>query len=166
MKKGFISTKKRMGGLLLLLLFSSFTVQQVKEGELVNVPGTAVSLVPPRHFVLTKHFAGFIHDPTNTSIAVAKVPNTSYIAFRKSVNNQYFTSQKLTLLEKEEIKTEHIEGVLYHLAFTVKEVEMERYMLITGDYNDTYVVMSNYPVMFKSQVSGLIKKSLKTVRYK
>jgi hypothetical protein len=69
------------------------------------------------------------------------------------------------LAKSEKIVTARWVGVVYYLAFEVKNVKMQRMMLVTGTYNDTYILMANFPDMFAAQLTVPIRESMVTLLF-
>lgn len=154
-----------VGMVLLYTLLTTSVMAQHKIQERVMFPGTSVSIIPPKHFEKTDLYKGFLHKPTNTSLVASKAENQNSIAFNKGLTQEYFKSQGLTFIKSETIKTPDWEGVLYYTSFRVKEVDMQRMMLVMGDYNDTYIVMANFPAMFASQLTVPLRESFLSVKF-
>ncbi|HEY8400325.1 MAG TPA: hypothetical protein VIK89_03630 [Cytophagaceae bacterium] len=157
--------KITVGWIILQLLLNVSVMAQHKTQELVMFPGTSISIVPPKHFELTDLYQGFLHKPTNTSLVASKAENQNSIAFNKGLTTDYFNSQGLVLIKSETVKTPDWEGVIYYTSFRVKEVDMQRMMLVMGDYNDTYIIMANFPAMFASQLTVPIRESFLSVKF-
>ena len=156
--------------LLLVLICSIMLIgllsMRMQNALRMSIPKSSVSLVPPANFILSDFYDGFLHKATNSSIIAKKEPGQAYSYFNQRFTAQYLQNIGLTLIKQEEIKTKEMEGTLYLISYVVKETNMHRYMLVTGDSKDTYIVMANYPVGYKSKISEPIKRSLMTVQYK
>ena len=126
---------------------------------------SAVSIQPPLYFDTTHLYKGLLHKATSSSLVASKAPDRNPIAFNQGLTKDYFLSQQLTLLKSEKISTATWEGMLYYLSFKVKDVQMQRMMLVTGSYNDTYILMANFPDMFSSQLTIPIRESMLTLSF-
>ncbi len=130
------------------------------------IPNTTISLIPPANFIPSDFYDGLLHKPTSSSIIGKKEPGQGYLHFNKRFTPGYLQALGLQMIKKEDIKTSEMEGTLYLLTYVVQNTNMHRYMLVTGDEQNTYFVMANYPAGYKSRISEPIKRSLMTVQYK
>ncbi len=155
---------------LLILLYSisitCFGAVYAQQQLRITFPKTTISIVPPVNFELTGHFDGLLNKSAVSSIITKVEEGKGYLVYNNRFNKEYFKSIGLQLLNQETVKTKEMEGTLYLVSFVVKETNMHRYLLVTGDLTTTYLVMGNYPVGFKAKVSESIKRSLMTVQYK
>ena len=135
------------------------------KSERYTFPETGFSLNAPEHFDTTYMYKGLLHKATSSSLVATKVVDRNPIAFNKSLTKEYFSTQQLTLLKSEKITTATWEGVLYFLSFEINNIKMQRMMLVSGTYNDTYIVMANFPDMFSSQLIVPIRESMLTLLF-
>lgn len=133
--------------------------------ERYTFPQTGLSLNPPQHFDTTYMFKGLLHKATSSSLISTKAVDRNPIAFNQGLTKEYFSTQNLVLLKSENLKTTNWEGTLYYLSFEVENVQMQRMMLVTGTYNDTYIIMANFPDMFSSQLIVPIRESMLTLLF-
>jgi len=139
-------------------------VNRYLKSERYTFPETGFSLNAPEHFDTTYMYKGLLHKATSSSLISAKAADRNPIAFNKGLTKEYFSSQNLILIKSEKIVTAKWEGFLYYLYFEVKNVKMQRMMLVTGTYNDTYI-MANLPDMFSSQLMVPIRESMLTLLF-
>ena len=157
--------------LLLLVLFLIASVSSAQNGsrylkpERYTFPETGLSIQAPQHFDTTYLYKGLLHKATSSSLVSTKATGRNPIAFNQGLTTAYFSTQQLTLIKSEKIVTAHWEGVLYYLSFEIKNVKMQRMMLVTGTYNDTYIIMANFPDMFSSQLVVPIRESMLTLLF-
>jgi hypothetical protein len=133
--------------------------------ERYTFPETGLSLQAPQHFDTTYMYKGLLHKATSSSLVSTKAVGRNPIAFNQGLTKEYFSTQNLVLVKSEKIVTARWEGVLYYLYFEVKNVKMQRMMLVTGTYNDTCIIMANFPDMFSSQLVVPIRESMLTVLF-
>jgi len=133
--------------------------------ERYTFPETGLSIQAPQHFDTTYMYKGLLHKATSSSLVSTKAVNRNPIAFNMSMTKEYFSTQNLVLVKSEKLKTATWEGVLYYLYFEVNNVKMQRMMLVTGTYNDTYILMANFPDMFASQLMVPIRESMLTLLF-
>lgn len=135
------------------------------KAERYTFPETGLSIQAPQHFDTTYMYKGLLHKATSSSLVSTKAAGRNPIAFNQGLTKEYFSTQNLVLIKSEKMVTAHWEGVLYYLTFEVKNVKMQRMMLVTGTYNDTYIIMANFPDMFASQLTVPIRESMFTLLF-
>jgi hypothetical protein len=128
-------------------------------------PETGLSINAPQHFDTTYMYKGLLHKATSSSLVATKAADRNPIAFNKGLTKEYFSTQNLVLIKSEKLTTANWQGILYYLSFEVKNVKMQRMMLVTGTYNDTYILMANFPDMFASQLIVPIRESMLTLLF-
>lgn len=157
--------------LLLLVLLSTVYVSNAQNNsrylktERYTFPETGFSINAPQHFDTTYMYKGLLHKATSSSLVSTKAVDRNPIAFNQGLTKEYFRTQNLVLVKTEKIVTPKWEGVLYYLSFEIKNVKMQRMMLVTGTYNDTYILMANFPDMFSSQLVVPIRESMLTLLF-
>ncbi len=156
--------------LLLVLLSASFGIHaqngnRYLKPERYTFPETGLNIQAPQHFDTTYLYKGLLHKATSSSLVSTKAADRNPIAFNQGLTAAYFSTQQLTLIKSEKIATTQWEGVLYYLSFEIKNVKMQRMMLVTGTYNDTYILMANFPDMFASQLVVPIRESMLTLLF-
>lgn len=135
------------------------------KAERYTFPETGLNIQAPLHFDTTYMYKGLLHKATSSSLVSTKAAGRNPIAFNLSLTKEYFSAQQLVLIRSEKIVTSKWEGVLYYLYFEIKDVKMQRMMLVTGTYNDTYIIMANFPDMFSSQLTVPIRESMLTLLF-
>lgn len=154
---------------LMVLLVAAFCARaqsgRYLKPERYTFPETGLSLQAPQHFDTTYMYKGLLHKATSSSLVSTKAIGRNPIAFNQGLTKEYFSTQNLVLIKSEKIVTAHWEGTLYYLTFEIKNVKMQRMMLVTGTYNDTYIIMANFPDMFSSQLTVPIRESMFTLLF-
>jgi hypothetical protein len=168
------------GVLFAFLLFLTYTGsgQSVRDtsfdkylGKMVDVPGTAVRMIQPVHFIPSATARGFIHAGSSASIQVNEVEGSPWTLVVKGVTKEYLESQGVKYISEEMVKTRSgKEGKIYLVSFKIKsgndpqkELEYERMLFFTGDYNKTIWINASYPVIVKSLLYDVLKESLLSV---
>ncbi len=137
-----------------------------KENNPVLIPNTQVKFVPPEHFKYLDNINAFIHLGSASTIHISEIEDSPYIMVTAGLTEEHFISQGVELISKEDVKTKNNkDGIMYIVAFTVKEVEFERIMYFTGDYNKTVWVNANYPVLVKNVLFNVLKESILSVEF-
>jgi hypothetical protein len=158
-------------------LYAQKITQQKKDSLLNNwqdIPGTGIKIIPPAYF---KPFYkdgkyGFMHEGAAASISVQEVRNSAYVMVVQGMTKEYIESQGMKYIAREDVKTKQgKDGTIISVGFKVKstdgkqEVDYERLMLFTGDYNKTIWVQANYPVVAKKVLYLVMRESLLSVSF-
>lgn len=140
----------------------------------VTIPNSDISMVPPAYF---KAFVkdgkfGFMHDGAGASISVEEIIGTPYPIVVQYMSKEYLETQGVKFITKENIQTrDKKDAVIYLVSFSVKskdgikELEYERLMLFTGDYNRTVWISANYPIVARKMLFVTLRESLLSVKF-
>ncbi len=140
----------------------------------VTVPNSDIRIVPPaffKGFIKDGKF-GFMHEGAAASISIEEIKGTPYPIVVQNMTKEYFESQGVKFITKENIQTrQQKDAVIFLVNFSVKskdgnkELEYERMMLFTGDYNHTIWISANYPVIARKMLFVPLKESLLSVQF-
>ncbi|MEX0812928.1 MAG: hypothetical protein WD048_11985 [Chitinophagales bacterium] len=158
---------RQLSLIVFLAIYTCFSLQLfAQESDRISVPGSKVSMVPPEGFELSNEFQGFIHLASSSAIQVTEHPGVNPAAMKFSFTEEVLEPQGITLEGKEEVKTNAgVPASLILVSFTVEGMDFERYIFITGDHNNMYIINANYPVMTKELIQDKMKESLLTVEF-
>lgn len=137
----------------------------------VLVGNTGVKIIPPAYFEKSSSFDGFNHTGAGASIQISTTQGKPFPVMAEAmVNKTNLEKLGIQLISEEKIKTtEGRDAILIVIAFSVKgptkTFEYERMVLLTGDYDKTIMVNANYPVLAKTILYAVVKKSILTVTY-
>jgi hypothetical protein len=157
--------------------FSQNYTQHQKDSILnayVTLPNSDIKMVPPAFFkaFLKDGKFGFIHEGAGSSISIEEIKGTAFTLLVKGMTKEYFAKQGVTLIAQEDVKTkQNKDATLMLVGFKVKskdgekEVEYERLMLFTGDYNRTIWINANYPAIIRKVLLAALRESLLSVQY-
>lgn len=170
-----------------LLLFVSVCLSYVSSGQglsqaqkdsilntYVTIPNSDIRLIPPAYFkpFLNDGKFGFMHEGAGASISIQEITGTPYPIVVQYMTKEYLETQGVKLLAKENVQTtQKKEAVIYLVSFTVKskdgskELQYERIMLFTGDYNRTIWISANYPVVARKMLFNPLRISLLSVDF-
>jgi len=138
-----------------------------KEQNYVDVPKTSVRFIPPAHFIFMEQNNGYMHIGTSSSIQVLEIIGTAYTMITPGLTKEYFKSQGVDFLSKEDVVTKSGQkGVIFTVSFFVDNIEFERLMFFTGNYNNTIWINANYPVAVKEMLNTVLKESILTAQFK
>lgn len=138
----------------------------------VLFPQTSVWISPPKNFKPVDNIRGFIHLATTTSITCTEIAGHHYSQLTDQLSSEYIASQNAVLNSTEDIVTDQgLKGKLLTISFTIpakdslhKDTPFERLMLFTGDLEHTVWINATYPQSVKRFVSGIVRKSLLSVK--
>lgn len=153
--------------LILSFILSLFSViSNAQESGRIAVPGSKISMVPPEGFELSKDFQGFIHLASTSAIQVTDHPGVSPISLKFSFTREVLEPQGITLISQEDVTTNAgAPSTLVLVSFNVEGMNFERYILVTGNHNNMYIINANYPKMTKELIQDEMKKALLTVQF-
>lgn len=138
------------------------------------IPLSGVSLIPPAYFRLIEkdENVAFLHPGSFSSLQVKRIDKIPYFIFTESITQDVLKEQGVTLLEKKEITTySNKPGTLVHVSFSMKaknsdlNIEFERLMFFTGNYNETIWIDATYPLEAKSLLYNVLLHSILTVEF-
>ena len=148
--------------LLATLLFLSLGTAGVSAAE--QVPGTGVSLDPPRGFVLSSRFAGFQRSDASSSISVTQVQRP-YRQVRAGMNRHDLGRQGMQLLV---VTKEMVSGRDARLLYVIQEYKgttFRRWMLVFGDQARTVMVVASYPQALMDSLDEVMRSSVMSTRW-
>ncbi len=140
----------------------------------VTLPNSDIRMVPPAYFkpFLNDGKFGFMHEGAASSISIQEIKGTPYPIVVQNMTKEYLETQGVKFITRDNIQTKQKkDAVIYLLSFTVKskdgskEMEYERIMLFTGDYNRTIWINANYPVVARKMLFTPLKESLLSVQF-
>jgi hypothetical protein len=139
--------------------------------EPVLVGNTGVKILPPAYFEKSSSFDGFNHTGAGASIQISTTQGKPFpVMAQAMVDKTNLEKLGVQLISEEKVKTsDGKDAILIVIAFSVKgptkTFDYERIMLLTGDYDKTIIVNANYPVLAKTILFEVVKKSVLTVSY-
>ena len=113
-------------------------------GNRIQIPGTIVSLIPPIGFSKADRFPGFFLREANSSIMVTDMPGP-YNEIAKSFNKIDLSARGMRLIEKKDVTVCEKIGLLLHIAQTANQKVYEKWIVIFGSENVTYLVTATFP---------------------
>ncbi len=128
--------------------------------ERVWLENNELSIIPPDQFERSYKFHGFLHRNTATTISIVKIPDYAKSLYESGLTQEHFDKYGLSLISSEKIELDSLKGTLYKFDFVASNTEMRRLTLLTGDYNDSYLIMGNFPAIVIEDIEEVIKKCL------
>lgn len=124
-------------------------------------------MTPPEGFKVSPAFNGYIDINNGSGIIISLLTNINFLKLDEGMNDEYFSKNKLKLVEKNRIVTdENVKGIQYKLSFTLKEVEFVRELIYLGNLKSTLWLNITYPKMVEELMADEILKSIKSVKFK
>jgi hypothetical protein len=140
----------------------------------VTLPNSDISMVPPAYFkpFLNDGKFGFMHEGAGASISIQEILGTPYPIVVQYMSKEYLETQGVKFIAKENVQTtQKKDAIIYLVSFSVKskdgskEIQYERIMLFTGDYNRTIWISANYPVVARKMLFNPLRISLLSVKF-
>jgi len=140
----------------------------------VTLPNSDIKMVPPAYFkpFMNDGKFGFMHEGAGASISIQEISGTPYPIVVQYMSKEYLETQDVKFIAKENVQTtQKKDAVIYLVSFTVKskdgskELQYERIMLFTGDYNRTIWISANYPVVARKMLFNPLRISLLSVNF-
>lgn len=166
--------------LLLMLLFTGFSVSSQEERENQNNQDDSLEVIvptqeyanlkmltPPEGFEISDAFNGYLSLQTSSGIIMTMIRNAVYLRIAEGMNDEFYAKNQLTYISDTTIVTDAgYKGRVYKLKYTQKDNEFIRYMVYIGDLKDTLWLNITYPKMMEELVEDEILRSLKSVTLK
>jgi hypothetical protein len=130
--------------------------------ELIQVPGTKCSLIPPSGFVLSTTFSGFQNSETGTSIMVNEIP-APYQTTVDGFTTEALMTKGMTLLTKKIIDFNNSKATLLYVTQPANGMTYIKQILIFGDEKGTVLVNGIYPKASKEDEEKIKEALLSTV---
>jgi hypothetical protein len=151
--------KKGLWWLGFLLIY----VVTVQAQQRVDIPGTSVSIVPPKSFDLSTKFAGLESNKyRNSTISVSRIPG-SYDALLQVLTEPILQSRGLVLRTREDLSLGVQQGQFLRLIQISTNQPMHKWMLLVGDHRESITVTAAFPDTLATKLAPQIEKSLRSV---
>jgi len=132
--------------------------------EHVNIPGTKISIIPPAGFALSGYFTGFLNAQARCSIVAATITGP-VVSILKGFNADTFHKANINIKRTDELL---INGYIGRLIFGEQSKEgktYDRYTLIFGDGDNTYILNGIFSKDYEDKYGKAIKTSMLSVVY-
>lgn len=162
----FLLTLLSLPGICLQLipvLYLYFLSSHLAFAQRVEVPGTLVSMVPPKSFVLSENFTGFKSKKyRNSTISVSKYPG-SFQSMLNVFAEPVLESRGLVLRTRESMPVGITTGEFFRLLQISTNQPMHKWILIFGDHRESITVTAAFPDPVARDLGPLLEQSLSTV---
>ncbi len=155
---------KRIAYLFLCLLLIAC---RTYASQIVRVPGTSVSLEPPKGFTSSKQFPGFGSAENSASILVTEMP-FSFAKMRDEIVSKMKTgmaAKQMTFISQEDENQTIPPGLLLHIEQRAANIDYLKWILLTGDTQKTAMIVGTFPKDSDAELGSAIKKSVLTVAF-
>lgn len=127
--------------------------------QLISFPEVQLKLAQPKGFSKSTNFLGFEQKESGSSIVITKIEQ-SYVDNADQFTEENLKSKGMRLISKDSVKISNLQGILLNISQSVNSQEFEKWNLIFGDTNTTYIINANFLNTHSSVMSELIKDSL------
>ncbi|MBI5217732.1 MAG: hypothetical protein HY958_02225 [Bacteroidia bacterium] len=158
--------------LICFLIFINHAQPQQKEKNLnnkitkdyISVPGTKISMFSPKGFTLATDFKGFRNVATGSSIMITIIPgniNNNLPGFTKDM----LQNSGVFMLGSEEFKINGFRAVLIKAKQIAYQNSYLKWMLITGNDKETYLVNGSFLEKMEKEESKTVLASVLSTVY-
>ena len=137
----------------------------VSAQAVVHVPGTRVSLEPPQGFTLAQRFPGFERSDPQFSIMVTEMPSAPVAHVMTGMSKEEFARRGMTLISSERQKIEGRDALLLQLAQDAAGTTFLKWMLITGDPNNSVLIVGTFPKSADAAIGHAIRTAVLTASW-
>ncbi|MEM1055368.1 MAG: hypothetical protein AAGI52_07565 [Bacteroidota bacterium] len=147
----------RLSFFVLLLACASASAQPV------GVPGTRVSLDPPKGYVASERFAGFEHDALQGSLMVLELPEAPLAEVLAEFSSEALAQQGIRDAAMEEIEINGVTSALVTGQQTAYGETFDKWILVTGDSLGVVMVNGALPVGTPEPQAKALRLALQSV---
>jgi hypothetical protein len=130
----------------------------------VDIPGTRISLFPPRNFILATKFSGLKQTQLGATILVAEMDKPLQ-AIQKGFTKEGFASQGMELIKSSTVYIDDEKALLYKATKRSGELLFSKWILIFGDDTSSVMISGTFPDGFDSEVSSQIENCILSARF-
>lgn len=132
-------------------------------GNRLQIPGTKVSLIPPPGFSKADRFPGFFLREADSSIMITEMPGP-YNEITKGFNKIDLSARGMSLIEKNNVSVCGKNSLLLNIAQTAHNKLYEKWIVIFGNENETYLVTATFPQELRDKLSNSLRSSILTTQ--
>ncbi|MEH6814795.1 MAG: hypothetical protein V7677_19850, partial [Motiliproteus sp.] len=130
-----------------------------------RVPGTKILIDPPKEFIATSQFPGFMMESTGSSIMVNRIPGGPYSVVVKGFSPMGLANRGMQFRSREEVSINGTEAVLLQVSQNAYGTEFLKWMLVLGDAQETVLVVASFPLELEQQLAEILKAALLSVSW-
>lgn len=139
------------------------------EGSFVDIAGGKYACYLPKYFEVQKEPPGVIHKASGAFVIAVKVPSDKRVSAHEGLSRSFFEDPRYEIVTlKEETATRHNKShgprTSYWMHYQLQGFDFERYTTLVTHDGEQYLLIGNYPVVFKDQVQEEIRKIMGSFR--
>ncbi len=134
------------------------------DSNYVSIPGTRISLDPPKGFVMASKFAGIKHPARGASILVAEM-DKPLSAIQQGFTKEGFSGQGMDLHQSTKLFIGFEECLLYKATKTTGEISFSKWIIIFGDDSSSVMISGTFPDSFETELSRNIENCLLSAHF-
>lgn len=125
----------------------------------VDLTNTYLSIEPPEDFVPTECYEGFERLDVQANIKVNEI-EANVVGLLKGFNKKYLSDNGMKELYRENLMINNHPACLVQVEQLENGIPFNKWMLIIGDQETTYMVIGAYPKSHELKLSVAIKEAL------
>jgi hypothetical protein len=129
-----------------------------------RVPGTKVTLDPPKGFAKSTQFPGYMMAETGASIMVSQIPGP-IAEVAKGFTKEGLAKNGMNLLATKTVTTKTGKTTLYHVAQSARGTDYLKWMIAFGNEKETVLVVATFPRKVADEWSEKLRKSVVGARW-
>ncbi len=154
----------RIRSLPFVLLFVLLLAHAAGAAELVEIPGTDVSLPLPEGFAVAPDFPGIGVDADLTSVLVTELP-VPYAISKQRFDAASLARGGVTLRRSDPIRVDGHEGLLLHATQTAAGLEFRKWLVVFGDDTDSILLAATTPLDQEARHQDALVETLRGAKW-
>ena len=131
-------------------------------GSRYNISGTKITLIPPPEFKKAERFPGFYFLEYDSSIMVTGMP-APYDKMEKAFSRSNLSSKGMSLIERSNVTICGNKSLLLNISQFKGDRLYEKWVVVTGDKDETYLVTAAFPREFHNKLSNVLRSSVLSI---
>ncbi len=129
-----------------------------------RVPGTKVTLDPPKGFAMSTQFPGYMMAETGASIMVSQIPGP-IAEVAKGFTKEGLAKNGMNLLATKTVTTKTGKTTLYHVAQSARGTDYLKWIIAFGNEKETVLVVATFPRNVADEWSEKLRTSVVGARW-
>jgi len=130
-----------------------------------RVPGTDVSLEPPKGFSPEKRFPGFSREEIGASIMITEIPGP-VAEVKKGMTRQQLLTKGMELISSTTETVSGRESMLLKARQSAEGIVFLKWMVVLGNEKATVMIMGTFPEDSEGEVGDAIRRSILKASWK
>lgn len=144
-------------------VFGQSKIDNVLTAEHVYVPGTKVSLIPPKGFIKAGDFVGFQQNESGSSIMVAEIAG-SYFVIKTGLTKEALLSKGIVVDKMDSMTINNLPASFITGMQAARGTTYMKYILTFGTKDETIIITGIFPNALQELGAG-IKAAMLSVFY-